>query len=204
MKTIVLGKGGNQPFPIKNEGVSHRHAQITVDDFDQWTLEDLDSSNGTYVRREEDGELMRVSKVKIKPMTFICLGPDNSKGCSFYARQAFDYGNFKEEYEYLIDKEDEFDEKIEAIERKAQMIKKIIFIVNIAIVLLSLGGETGVWILRAGTIVSSFFAAFYDASGAKKKVNDLRDKFHQCPNPLCSHRLKTEEIRDMKCAKCKK
>ena len=157
----------------------------TVDDFDQWTLEDLDSSNGTYVRREEDGELMRVSKVKIKPITFICLGPDNSKGCSFYARQAFDYGNFKEEYEYLIDKEDEFDEKIEAIE-------------------LSLGGETGVWILRAGTIVSSFFAAFYDASGAKKKVNDLRDKFHQCPNPLCSHRLKTEEIRDMKCAKCKK
>jgi hypothetical protein len=204
MNTILLGKDGNQPFQIKNEGVSHQHAQITIDDFDQWTLEDLDSSNGTYTRRESDGELLRVSKVKITPMTFICLGPDNSKGCSFYARQVLDYGNFKEEYEYLNDKEDEFDDKILSIEHKAQMIKKIIFFVNIAIVLFSLVGETGVWLLRAGTIVSTFFAAFYDAGGAKKKVNDLREKFHQCPNPLCSHRLKTDEIRDMKCAKCKK
>ena len=52
MKTIVLGREGTQPFKIKNEDVSRQHAQITIDDHGEWVLEDLNSSNGTFIRNE--------------------------------------------------------------------------------------------------------------------------------------------------------
>lgn len=203
MKTIILGKGGNQPFKIKNEGVSFHHAQITIDDNGEWMLEDLNSTNGTYIRNDV-GDLVRVGKVTISPMTFICLGPDNSKGCCFYAKQAENYGDFREEYDFLTDKVDEYEEKLGKLEVKTQRIKLLVFLVNIVIVIFSMFGEAGVWLLRAGTLVSTGFAAFYDASGLKKKMKAQQEKFYHCPNPLCSHILKASEIREMKCSKCKK
>ena len=64
MKTIILGREGNQPFPIKDEfdGVSRKHAQITINDHGDWFLEDLDSANGTYIRDESTGEMLPVTK----------------------------------------------------------------------------------------------------------------------------------------------
>lgn len=203
MKTIIIGKSGNQPFEIKGVGVSREHAQITIDNNGVWTLEDLNSTNGTFIRNES-GDLVRVGKTTITPMTFVCVGPYNSKGCSFYAKQALIYGTFTEEYEFLNDMEDEYEDRLSAVDKKAMNIKKIIFAVNILIVVFSLYGEAGVWILRTGTLVSTFFAAFYDASGAKKKVISEKQKFSDCPNPMCSHKLSTDEIRNMKCRKCNK
>ena len=126
MKTIILGREGTQPFKIKNEDVSRQHAQITIDDHGEWVLEDLNSSNGTFIRNEK-GDLVRVGRVNITPMTFICLGPDNSKGCFFYAKQVENYGDFREEYEYLTELEDEYDEKIEKLEEKEHTQKMIVF-----------------------------------------------------------------------------
>ena len=85
MKTILLGKSGDQPFDIEQQGVSREHARLTIDDDGQWVLNDLDSSNGTYIRNE-NGDWERISKKKITPSTFICLGPDNANGCKFFAR----------------------------------------------------------------------------------------------------------------------
>ena len=210
MRTIILGKEGSQPFPIKADGVSRQHARVTIDETNGWMLEDLDSSNGTYVRDEENGELRRVVKIKITPMSFICLGSDNAKGCSFYARQVLkeNYGNFTHEYEYLNEKEDDFDRQIEELEKTVVKQKKLIFLLNILVVIVSLipsiDSEVRMNMLRIIPTVYAGFAAFYDASSKKKLINTTREKFHYCPNPLCSNKLKSSEIRDMKCTKCKK
>ena len=46
MKEVIIGKEGTQKFPINNSRVSRQHAKITVSDSGQWTLEDLNSTNG--------------------------------------------------------------------------------------------------------------------------------------------------------------
>lgn len=212
MKTIVLGKDGNQPFPIKADGVSRQHAKITINDMGEWMLEDLDSSNGTYVRNEENGELRRIVKTKITPMSFICLGADNAKGCSFYARQVLKENNssFTCEYEYLNEKEDNFDDKMEQIEDNAKKLNIIKAVLPVFLLALSIAIIPGMgpvsWIIRgaASAIPTVLILLFYNPTDIKKKHNALRDKFHQCPNPQCSHRLRVSEIRDMKCSKCRK
>jgi len=52
METIILGRKGDQPFAITADGVSSQHAKITIDG-DKWTLEDLHSTNGTFIRDEK-------------------------------------------------------------------------------------------------------------------------------------------------------
>ena len=49
MQEVIIGKEGTQKFPINNSRVSRQHAKITVSDSGQWTLEDLNSTNGTLV-----------------------------------------------------------------------------------------------------------------------------------------------------------
>lgn len=211
MKTIVLGREGTQPFKIKNEDVSRQHAQITIDDHGEWVLEDLNSSNGTFIRNEK-GDLVRVGRVNITPMTFICLGPDNSKGCFFYAKQVENYGDFREEYEYLTELEDEYDEKIEKLEEKEHTQKMIVFVVNVLVMIVTfftkplddIIPDFRLNIMRAVPVLSTGFAAFYNTNGMKKELKAELEKFHHCPNPLCSHILKSSEIREMKCSKCKK
>lgn len=212
MKTIILGKEGNQPFPIKADGVSRQHAKITISDMGEWMLEDMDSSNGTYVRDEGNGELRRIVRTKITPMSFLSLGPDNAKGCSFYARQVLkeNYDNFTIEYEYLNEKEDEFDGKMEQIENNAKKLNIIKAVLPVFLLALSIAIIPGMgpasWIIRgaASAIPTVLILLFYNPTDVKKRYNALREKFHHCPNPLCSHKLKTSEIRNMKCAKCKK
>lgn len=50
---VIVGKQGTQKFPIKNAGVSRQHARIIINDRGQWVLEDLNSTNGTFVRDEK-------------------------------------------------------------------------------------------------------------------------------------------------------
>ena len=208
MKEFVLGKEGDQPFEINQQGVSRRHAKVSIDDNDNWIVEDLGSSNGTYVRENDSGELRSLGqngKVRITPLSFIVLGPDNAKGCGFYARQLLNPGNFNEEYEYLNEKEKEFDMRVDKVDNTAQKIKIIIFFVNILIVAYSFSGSsTSFWMLRIGTLLSTGFAAFYNPTTHIKKINAIRERFHHCPNPACSHRLRPAEIRNMRCNKCKK
>ena len=210
-KEIIIGRDGNQPFTIKKEmnGVSREHAKITITDNGNWYLEDLGSSNGTFIRDEKTGELIPANdKIRISPMTFIFLGPDNSRGCCFFAKQAVSYGDFTEEYEFLNTKEDEFDEKLDNLENLISREKKLIFLINVLVAIVSLipqiDSDLRMNLLRIVPVVSTGFAAFYDASGKKDTIKEMREKFHHCPNPLCSHKLKTSEIRNYKCSKCKK
>lgn len=213
MKTIILGREGSQPFPIKAEadGVSRRHAQITITDNNDWYLEDLDSSNGTFVRNEETGKLMPLAgKQRISPMTFICLGPDNSRGCCFFAKQAEEYGDFTEEREYLVSKIEGLNGQVEQIERISKILTLVKIVLPSALLGLSLiyCPEQSIIPLLIRTaalsIPSALIHLFYNDRAKKKEIKDKLERFSHCPNPCCSNRQTSKEILNMRCSKCKK
>ena len=209
MERIVLGKEGSQPFKIKSSLVSREHAEITISDNGIWTLHDLGSTNGTFVRDEVTGEMKQVSLVTIHPLTFVLLGPDNSQGCGFYARQVLQPGNYTEELEYMNKKEDEF-EKVENMLAKKKTFIEIglrlglfVFFGILSFVIIK-GESSKVNFVRLGftSLVSQIIPFFFDLNQEKKKLKEKKNRFHHCPNPCCSHMMKTEEVRKMDCEKC--
>ena len=72
MTEVIIGKEGTQKFTINSPRVSRRHAKITVTDAGEWILEDLGSTNGTYVIADNE-ELVQVKKVQITEFTRIVL-----------------------------------------------------------------------------------------------------------------------------------
>ncbi len=205
MKTIILGTQGEQPFKINKAGVSHHHAKITIDDEGNWTLEDLNSTNGTFIR-EEDGEFRRVAKIEITEMTFILLGPNNANGCTFYAGRTLQNGGFTHEFQYLNEMEDDFDKKEVANRRMANIVRfSVAFVSMLACCGSFLIEERTMqmWLLRAGTMVSMVSSLIYNPTERSRKIMAKRDSFHQCPNPECNHILTTKEVRMMHCPRCK-
>lgn len=82
---IKIGRGHNSArIPVESDGVSTNHALLTIDDNDNWILEDTGSRNGTYIE-EPDGTLRRISKMRISPSTKIVLGSKKVNGFCFIA-----------------------------------------------------------------------------------------------------------------------
>lgn len=215
MKTIILGKEGNQPFKINADanGVSRRHAQITITDGNDWYIEDLNSTNGTYIRDEVTGCKIPVAgKKRITPMTFIFLGPDNSRGCCFFAKQADSYGDFTEEHIFLQSKNEELDRKSKELDNKIKKIRLIgpfVLIISVFAItgipaISSLLGENAMTIRLILSPLSGIIPVLYDGSARKKELQEERELWNYCPNPCCSNKQTSKEIRDMKCSKCKK
>lgn len=202
MKQILLGTEGNQPFKITQQGVSRQHARITINDDGVWTLEDLNSTNGTFIRNEE-GEMRRVGTLVINPMTFICLGPNNANGCSFYATHLINPDDFIKEFQYLYQLEDNFDAREEHADKMEKRIRLLIAIASFVSLIGSFLVSNGVLLLRVGTLVSLVSTMFFNPNEKKKMLQAEREKFHACPNPKCSHIMKSRDIRMMQCSKCK-
>lgn len=212
MKTITLGKLGDQPFKIKGIGVSKIHARVTIDDYGQWILADAGSTNGTFIRNEFTGDLMRVGQggVQISEMTFIVLAADNSAGCCFYAKQLIAPGDFVDEHIYMRNKKLEFDQEEERVAKNAKWVRLSIFVLmllfTIGTVVLENPYNTSnmFWIYRGISLLTMGATTFYDAQGKRSKIMKKRKKFNQCPNPECDHRLSNDAIENLKCAMCKK
>jgi len=210
-EVIKLGKEGEQPFEIKSTGVSRIHAIIEIDDDGNWWLEDCKSTNGTFVRNE-NGDFVRWGRERITPHSFICLGPDNSKGCSFYAHQIKDYGNFLEDFQFLQDKDAEFERKEEELENKIKKIRimgPILVLIGVFCItgvpfINDMLGDYAMQIRIALSSLSGILTTLYDGSARKKQLKEEKEKWHHCPNPLCSHKLKSSEIENMQCSKCHK
>lgn len=78
IKQIVIGKQGNQPFPIADPNVSRRHATLYYDDA-TGVMNIVDSStNGTFVSNA-GGPFLRIQPgqpVQVTPDTMLRLGPE--------------------------------------------------------------------------------------------------------------------------------
>lgn len=203
-KSFIIGREGNQPFTISQEGVSREHAKLTIDDNGKWTLEDLNSGNGTFIRNEE-GDLEQIGKKTISERTYICLGPDNINGCKFYARQLNAPKDYQREFDLLEEIDNDIEERLDKADDKSKLIRK-------AIAIISLVGFFGSFIvedngirtmlLRVSTAATGASSMFYDPNKQKKQLKALREKLFGCPNPACSHNLSSKEVRNRKCAKC--
>ena len=205
MKQYILGTEGNQPFKITQKCVSHQHARITISDDGVWTLEDLNSTNGTFIR-DEKGNLRRVGTIEIRPLTFICLGPNNANGCSFYAIHLQNGDNYMEEFEYLNRLENEFEAKQNNAEKMAKGIRMLVAIASLVAFVgsyLVKKEPYPIILLRLGSALSAFCTLAFDPNQKIKKLQERREKFYGCPNPKCSHLLSSRDIRMMQCSKCK-
>lgn len=206
-RQIILGTEGTQPFKIECSGVSRTHARIIVHADGTMVLEDLNSTNGTYVR-DGNGDLRQISSVAITPMTFICLGPNNANGCTFYALQALaEQDGFAKEFEYLNEIEDRFDADDEKADNRAKMVRTVIAAVSLIALIGSFmtpkGSELQLLLLRFGSFVSLLSSTLYNPADSKKKIAAKREKYHHCPNPKCTHILSSKGIRMMQCSRCK-
>lgn len=215
MKTITLGREGNQPFKIKGIGVSKIHAIVTIDDYGRWFLTDNNSANGTFVRNEVTGDLIKVGAqgVVISEMSFIVLAADNAVGCCFYAKQLINPGDYVDEHFYMQNKKLEFDQEEEKVAKRAKGVRLAIFII---MVLFTLG--TIIWqlfnphtntkalfgIYRVLSLFTMGATTFYDAQGKRANIMKRRKKFNQCPNPECDFKLTPDAIENLKCPKCGK
>lgn len=124
MPTIItIGRSGDQWFDITKAGVSEYHAKLTIPDYlnAPWILEDNHSTNGTFIR-DDKGQMVRISRVEISPLTFIQLGPSDVRGCSFYATKCLVENQNKpkkhqKEFEYIRKELSQF-EKVRQKEKK--------------------------------------------------------------------------------------
>lgn len=70
---IIIGKEGTQPFKITGDSVSRHHARLTIEGDGRLLLEDLKSTNGTYVR-DAMGEFRRISRAYVERDTVVRFG----------------------------------------------------------------------------------------------------------------------------------
>ena len=203
-KIFIIGRQGDQPFTISQEGVSREHAKLTISDDGKWLLEDLNSENGTFIRNK-DGEMEQVGKKNISESTYICLGPNNINGCKFFARQLIDSKDYQQAFDLLEEIDNDIEDRLEKAEGKSKIIRK-------AITTISMIGFFGSFIvednslrtmlLRVSTAATGLSSMFFDSNKQKKQLKALREKLFGCPNPACSHNLSSKEVRNRKCSKC--
>ena len=211
-----------QPFQY---AVSHEHATIPIDDNGSWWLTDMESTNGTYIRKDDEKwwrygnddapDFRRVQYCAITPMTFIRLGCENSNSISFYAKQAEKYGDFDKDFEYIKERKDSL---LQEKELKIKRIKRISLcleiylpiIISLLIVVLGflggrleLGGGIGTALFL---ILNRMPKLIYNSNKKQEELISQIDKRIQsisfCPNPECSNQLTRRQIDNMRCDTC--
>ena len=215
MEEIIIGRNGNQPFKITAEGVSARHAQLTIRDDGTWLLKDLNSKNGTYVFNNDTHQFDSIETKIINGDTLIRLGPDDTIRCyQFMARQLLkkDPDDFTAEFQALRRKWDEVQAKKEKLEK--QITRKSFLPVGLSVVLIGFTGllpeswsvDVRMNVIRAVMLIPSLFSPFLNSSSrkqAKALSQEIRETF-VCPNPACGLPLSEIEIKKGQCSKCKK
>jgi len=203
--TITIGRKGNQPFPIQKEAVSQEHARLTIDDTGQWTLEDLNSTNGTYVRNDETGDFERIARKQIQEDTVIRLGNG---------------GRFNEQVfmaHHLLEKNPdeygwELNHVIQLYETRIKTALDALYAKNSKREVFSIIGTIGglalsflvkdLMLMRLCMALPPLIVTllFMGTGGKMKKVQELRNKIIVCPK--CNRQLSDQEIKDRCCAKC--
>lgn len=122
MKTFTLGRDHDHPISIDNthSSVSHTHATITIDG-DKWILEDSGSTNGTFI--DDNGSFRRYQRVSIKPDTWIRLGEQGHRGYYFKARRVLRPNDYREDFEELYEKYQEFEDAKKRLESQRRISK---------------------------------------------------------------------------------
>ena len=173
---IVLGKEGNQKFPILNAGVSRRHALLTIEN-NRWILEDLNSTNGTYIS-ENGGPFRRISKVEITEDTCIRLGDGSINGYAFTKAKA------------------------QNMRKNSSLVNLIVAIAILGVTFLPhISSQVRIIILRLGLLIPVLFTFIIQRNDQLQKIQDEQRRRVICPR--CGHPLSDFEVDRESCSSCK-
>lgn len=212
MLEVIIGKEGTQKFAINGERVSRQHAKITVTDSGQWILEDLNSTNGTYVIDEND-ELVQIKRVNITEFTRIVLADQTSMGFTFYAHHILEDNpkNYQQEFRYVLqihDKAIKEKAEIDAKLQKKNMVKFLPGFISAMIglvltLLLPLHQKVyGVAVTAVFTTILQAFINIY--IGKDSKLKTFNNKYsNKLICPCCTKPLSEIEFKNQMCSRCK-
>jgi len=194
---VLVGKQGNQPFPLTESTISRQHAIVHVDtDTGQIKLRDNNSTNGTWILAN-DGTFKRVAgEVVVRPETTIRLGASFictiKKIIEKPAPPAVDISHLRDCY-------DEYIENKLAIESKTANINMMRIITmalgtiigGLVMGLLPndiVGDETMSLLIKGGATLSVLLIAWFVISAMSKKLikrkkenEDNFRRFYCCP-----------------------
>lgn len=212
MLEVIVGKEGTQKFAINGERVSRRHAKITVGDDGQWILEDLNSTNGTYIIDEND-ELVQIKRMNITEFTRIVLADQTSMGFMFYAHHILEENpkNYQQEFRYVLQIHDvAIKEKtmIDAKLHKKSMVKFLPGFISAMIGLILtflLPLHQKVYGVAVTAVFITILQAFINVYVSKDtKLKTFNSKYSgKLTCPCCSKPLSEVEFKNQMCSRCK-
>lgn len=220
MYTIIVGREGNQPFPITEEGVSRQHLQVAVPDRmdGEWVVQDLNSANGTFIQ-QKDGTFERVSgSLRLTWDTVIRMGPANMYGRTFWLCQLTqtDPNDYARQFTELNRRLDAFvaekkqqTEELERQKKQAAITRAIITISVVLIISLILPvvfemeQQTAMTLrIVAMSITGAIIPIFFLSKKSDSSSKDYKAVF-RCPNGKCGRPLSEYDIRRGQCPACK-
>ena len=213
---FIIGRNNDSAIqvPADKLGVSGQHVKIVIDDNGGWRLEDLKSTNGTYVR-DENGDFQRVYTKTIDRSSVIRLGQQGHNSFTFMANRV-DAPAGSYEYEFLVLKKllaRQMEEE-EAMETRNARNMKIVkaaspiamglcIVAQYAIPGIKNDANLNLWLSRgsmalAPIIIGLFFGI--DMRGMKA-LKQKRLKMLTCPK--CNYPVSEFDIQNMQCTRCK-
>lgn len=196
MQQFIIGKEGNQPFPITSnlDLISDQHAIITISDDGEWILEDK-SGKGTFIQKK-DGNFTQISKIAISKDTVIRLGAAN-RGFTFSAYRIITKDTHNYEYEFKLLKEHR--KEINKKEEKYQKWSSGFQIGIMIVIFLSTFQDDFNFIIRLSMALSIPFKLFQQKQ--QKVINKKKRLLLICPQ--CARPLSEYELDSEQCLKCK-
>lgn len=201
-------------IPGDRTAVSTKHLKIYVDDSGQWKLEDLGSSNGTYIK-DEEGHFQQIYTKVITEDTVIRLGGQGHNSFTFWAHQAvepeenyaYEFGRLKK----LLAKQQEEEEELEKHNSRNMTIVKLssplalglCVIAQVAIPRLGQDPNLNLWISRGVMGIAPFIMGVFFGINTKqaKSLRQKRQRVLVCPK--CSFPISEFDIQNRQCSRCK-
>lgn len=209
----IIGRNENGTMvkvPQHCNSVSGRHVKITVDDHGCWALEDLDSTNGTFVR-DDKGGFHRVYTKRISKDTIIRLGGGDSGSFVFTAGHLLAPAHDDYEYEFLqlkrmMGRQLEEERKKEKIMKRNGWIAKFAGFAVIAICFVldrlkvaSVPPDLRYILISSAPVVMGVL--FNGNAVSLKAVRRRREKVIVCPR--CERPLSEFDVEHRQCSRCK-
>ncbi|MDR0895741.1 MAG: FHA domain-containing protein [Prevotellaceae bacterium] len=205
---FILGRKGTQPFKIDAacEGVSEKHAKLTIEG-EVWTIEDLDSTNGTYIR-DQSGEFRLISKKKISENSIIRLGRGGYRSYTLMAHRVMaKEGDYSYEFDVLrkmYSSQAEQEAKQEKVNTRNGWIAKCSGVVAILLcsfvgLFVTIGSGIRYFAIAFAPIIVGLL--FRNDNAKLKKMRERRRNFLVCPK--CKRPLSDFDIDNLQCSACK-
>ena len=204
-REIIIGKEGNQLIPIKGDSVSRQHAKLIVQDNGTIILEDMKSTNGTYVRNA-NGDFERISRVQVKEDTVVRLGYAGIHSFTFWVHHmlintptdySFEFRRILQLYNMNVR------QKQKDLMKKNDMREYASIIAPILGLSLSFLFSANPLMIRMSITLPTLAVGIFFLGYAKKMrhINEYRQKFITCPH--CGKPLTDYDLQQQQCQACK-